>query len=437
MRPLPRKAKSAAKPIVDRDNSDESDFSDGPDASQGADFFRVFKDQLGNYSQESDFEETGRKRKGNAKSRNSSTKKAKFNHRNAEKVSLEVPPMSDDDFEEDRPDDVRLLEKVKKPLKRGSTPAGVKITSLPNVLRIEILNGPTTVNINLADLLKAPVRQQSEGQSLEGDTLVNDSVDNVAQSGRAATPESFVELRANPQYACFLELEPDLRNRIYRDLLVRDEPVGFNPCPDLSRTAAILRTCRQVHQEASEILYGENAFHLDRTSQRRGTLYSTSWREVGYKDMRRFIETIGQSNVSKIRFLSLALSDAAPVYSPELTADQRRYFNDPVLHYILRLIGQSGAVLEKFVVDFSGKGALEISHASFIRAFTTITCRQLIKTCCWGHSRISEQLFSQLKEFMQTPPEDNVDTGRRRLPKMQHEVDARSYSCGMWLCRNS
>lgn len=59
----------------------------------------------------------------------------------------------------------------------------------------------------------------------------------------------------------FLELPPEMRNRIYRYTLLTDRFVGVSathlPEP------AVLLACKQIRQEASSIYYNENRFLLD------------------------------------------------------------------------------------------------------------------------------------------------------------------------------
>lgn len=441
MRSLPRQAKLAAKPIIDDDLSDDSDFGAKEIVPKRkpltGDFFKdtqiKIKEESRDESPVSDYEHEGRKRKSLSTARQPPAKKSKLVIRKSGRASPEVPAMSEDEYEDDREDDVRLFEKVQKPLQRGNVPGGVKITTLPNVIQIQVLTAPTTINLNIGDLLAPHLKQQATASDLDGSTLLDDA--EPVHEARAQTPTSFAEMRANPEYACFLELAPELRNRIYRDLLVKDIPVAFNPSKELSRTAALLRSCRQVYHEGTDILYGENAFHLDRTDRRRGSLYTT-WREIGFKDMRRFVETIGQDNLSKMRFLSINLTDAAPVDTPDHTSEQRRYQNDPVLCHIFKLIGQSNAVFEKLVVNFGGRSALESDSIPFVRAFSTMRCRKLIKTCHWQHSRIGVRLFSELKEFMQVPGVADIDPDKQKAPKMHHEMTERQYGCHSYNCSN-
>ena len=57
----------------------------------------------------------------------------------------------------------------------------------------------------------------------------------------------------------FLNLHPELRNIVYRELLVTDYPASFKP---LKCHPEILATCQQINHEAAGILYGHNKVHL-------------------------------------------------------------------------------------------------------------------------------------------------------------------------------
>lgn len=60
----------------------------------------------------------------------------------------------------------------------------------------------------------------------------------------------------------FLELPGEVRNRIYRLLLVENPPICI-PCDPEIVAVHLLRVCRQIHEEAIPILYQENTIGLD------------------------------------------------------------------------------------------------------------------------------------------------------------------------------
>ncbi|MCJ1466910.1 hypothetical protein MMC07_005532 [Pseudocyphellaria aurata] len=91
-----------------------------------------------------------------------------------------------------------------------------------------------------------------------------------AKKGRNSAPETQAYVWTG---LGFLSLPAELRNMVYRLLLVSDKPLGNEVCNEVPRGVrpawwayfrqydlqpAILRTCRQVHREARSILDGEN-----------------------------------------------------------------------------------------------------------------------------------------------------------------------------------
>ena len=68
-----------------------------------------------------------------------------------------------------------------------------------------------------------------------------------------------------------LSLPPELRNAIYKLVLIRPEPVqGKEPLA----TAALLHTCRQIRSEAEQIFFACNEFQITLTERSLGTLYA-------------------------------------------------------------------------------------------------------------------------------------------------------------------
>lgn len=94
-----------------------------------------------------------------------------------------------------------------------------------------------------------------------------------AKKVRKRAPTTRAHVAAGPT---FLGLPAEVRNMIYRLLLVADRPLGsengneFDDCPELEWAEygeyhlqpAILCTCRQVYQEAKPILFGENTIGI-------------------------------------------------------------------------------------------------------------------------------------------------------------------------------
>lgn len=94
-----------------------------------------------------------------------------------------------------------------------------------------------------------------------------------AKKVRKKAPRTRAHVAAGPT---FLGLPAEVRNMIYRLLLVADRPLGseagneLDDCPEIDWAKygdyhlqpAILCTCRQVHREARPILFGENTIGI-------------------------------------------------------------------------------------------------------------------------------------------------------------------------------
>jgi hypothetical protein len=158
-------------------------------------------------------------------------------------------------------------------------------------------------------------------------------------------------------YAGFLDLPAELRNEIYRLVFVTPDCFNFDSPSNFTRSAAFLRTCKQVHFEGRSILYSENHFLFMRKTQRHGSYWEREWNEVGFKAIRKFLRIIGPTNTALIREVTLWLEDATPCLNPSMaTADERRFVFDEVLMEVLKLLAQNGR-LRKLGLHFRGKSA--------------------------------------------------------------------------------
>ena len=154
--------------------------------------------------------------------------------------------------------------------------------------------------------------------------------------------------------AGFLDLPAELRNDIYRQVFVADGSLNFDTARNFSRSAAFLRTCRQVYEEGKSILYSENNFLFVRMTKRSGSFWEGEWNEVGFKAVRRFLKMIGPTNTGLLRHAALLLEDATPCLNPNLvTADDRRFVYDNVLISCLRHLADH-AKLQLLELHFRG-----------------------------------------------------------------------------------
>ena len=129
----------------------------------------------------------------------------------------------------------------------------------------------------------------------------------------------------------FLKLPPELRDRVYELLLIHDRPITpdvlgslYRRHPDLlphvpQGTYMILKTCKTVHEEACNVLYGKNEFAFDDydhcCTKRNGTIAEKdvdkdeALHSTDIIDLPFFLQAIGARNRSRIRKILLAFYD--------------------------------------------------------------------------------------------------------------------------------
>lgn len=158
----------------------------------------------------------------------------------------------------------------------------------------------------------------------------------------------------------------ELRNDIYRLTLVTEGRLNFGQPKGFSRSAALLRTCKQVHAEGTSILYSENRFYFCRRTSRYGSFWDDDWRELGYRAVHAFVKTIGPVNLGHLRHLSFQFDDATPCLNPgAMSHEERRFVNDDVLMSILRHLG-AHTRLEQLDLNFHGRRRVERSDTRLV-----------------------------------------------------------------------
>lgn len=133
------------------------------------------------------------------------------------------------------------------------------------------------------------------------------------------------------------------------------------------------------------MLYGENDFCLQRQHNTRGNFYDSEWKEVGYKDVRRFFEMIGPINISLIRTVKIDFDDGTPSASPGSTVEQRRFLNDGHLLHALKLLGKHGE-LDYIKMGFYGRRYMYMSDKKFLNVLRAIKANKVE----FGHARCQE-----------------------------------------------
>jgi len=176
----------------------------------------------------------------------------------------------------------------------------------------------------------------------------------------------------------FLDIPAELRNQIYRHLLVKESNVCFAHPRDFSRTAAILRTCRQVYEEARGILYGENEFRFEREHRSLRQKYDISSNEVGYKMFMRVLMLIGPHNISKLRKLVIQFDDQQPRNGDyRKSKEERRYVHDSFLIECLKMLSQHSKLMS-LTLEFYGRRTLSMLDLRFLEYLCAIKADHVV-----------------------------------------------------------
>ncbi|KAI1627058.1 hypothetical protein EDD37DRAFT_248009 [Exophiala viscosa] len=328
----------------------------------------------------------------------------------------ELPVISDDEGIRD----VEPLDEEQHITDPFSTPY-----QLPKNLMLQVTaDGKTFVGVDLASLLK------SNSTLLPGVTEAY--TPKSIESGRIVQDDSLMDVDQalnKKDKTGFLDLPYELRLRIYRLVFRGASAVDFCARRDFSKSAHFLRTSKQVHREGTRILYGENSFHFGRSHEKRGVYWQQAWKEIGYKDVRRFLETIGPVNIASLKYVSFMCEDGNK-YNFPLWSDVagRQYVEDASLQRVFRLIGEN-AMLTKLAVCFGAKTNVKEGDYHFLHALTRMKCHQLIIYS--GFREIRNRMFKTLKSKLKQVMEVPVDEDNERSPgeikqnkvKMAYEDD--------------
>lgn len=193
-------------------------------------------------------------------------------------------------------------------------------------------------------------------------------------SGSSRTPVAGRRTIFQPRGDGFRILPPELRNRIYNLLFVKEEPVHLHAGYDFSRSGQFLSVQRQVRQEGASVLYGENQFIFSRSSYGLGCWFDDHVPETGYGHVRRCFDAIGDHNISLLKDVIFILSDAPKATTPYLDVDERRFVNDAQLRGCLKRLGKHGK-LDTISIQFDGKRMVTRSDVDFLTALTSIMAK--------------------------------------------------------------
>ncbi|KAG9698063.1 hypothetical protein KCU95_g2924, partial [Aureobasidium melanogenum] len=249
---------------------------------------------------------------------------------------------------------------------------------LPMALTVEVPpghEGPLVVDLDIKSLL---AQVQSLTRSLP--TCLSPRSTSCADSGYSSTSSVTSEISkpSTTSKRSFLDLPAEIRNQIYRLAFVSDEKLDFAYPNNFSRSSSLLQTCRQIHEEGRSILYSENTFYFQRRKKEQAVRWSTDVYEIGYKDIRFFLKSIGLANVSLLRRVIIMFEDAQPSMNTHLKdADERRFTNDNDLMDILRILGDH-TMLKTLDLCFQGRRTFyNKDETRFIEHLTRIKADQV------------------------------------------------------------
>ncbi|OJD32632.1 dna-binding protein [Diplodia corticola] len=239
-------------------------------------------------------------------------------------------------------------------------------------------SGPLTLKIDRALFINGQSEPPAKRQHLPS-ARVNSSKLSTGNTISVAPRKTSIrqrgyfgsDTREDPTKKTFADLPAELRNQIYRLLFVTKEDVSFSRPVNFSRSGALLRTCQQIYKEGRSVLYSENRFAFSRNTHSRAPYWSAQEREVGYQDMRVFLNSIGPTNISLLRSISIVLTDASPSSAPYLDHEGRRFVRDEHIINCFRQISKHGK-LKDIELSFYGRKCLCRTDYRFLDALREI-----------------------------------------------------------------
>lgn len=244
------------------------------------------------------------------------------------------------------------------PPSRSGSPEPLELDARPQLYLHDL--EPINLTFNIAPGFSGPLKVQLDLSNVPLRTKSHKS------NGAFGKPRKAESKQADNGKMGFLKLPPELRNKVYNLVFKDKTKFDFLSPTNLMHSSAFLRSCKQVYEEGRTVLYGENTFYFARNKEMRRPFWAGERKEIGYKDLRLFLQTVGPSNVSYIRHLWLCFDDATPSTTPHLKrSEERRYVHDGHLIEGLKVLAQQ-AQLKKVTLTFWGRRALATTDARFL-----------------------------------------------------------------------
>jgi hypothetical protein len=125
------------------------------------------------------------------------------------------------------------------------------------------------------------------------------------------------------------------------------------------------------------MLYQSNRFVFRRNKNARNPFWSSDNKEVGYLDMRHFLNMIGLVGRMNLRMMLIVFDDATRAQATELPNMDGRYTNDANLIASLRLIARDCS-LAKIGLTFYGRRQLSTIDVRFLETVCTIEADEVV-----------------------------------------------------------
>lgn len=280
---------------------------------------------------------------------------------------------------------------------------------------------PIHLTINIPPGFEGPLRIE-----LDPSKLVQPAGQRVSYVRPGFMPKS----NSAKKWKGFLDIPAELRNEIYRHVLVKKSKVSFAHPANFPRTAALLRTCRQVYEEARGILYSENEFRFERDHRNIRRAYSVASHEVGYQHFLRVLRLVGAHNISKLRTLEIDFEDQMPRNSEAHSSrEERRYVHDRYLIEALKMLGQHGQLM-KLTLDFHGRVELRKLDCRFLEYLSRIKADDLIITGSrsygWGiGTRDDPHPLNRIVKPVQEDLKNKIVRKEKMFPELANQLAAK------------
>ena len=201
---------------------------------------------------------------------------------------------------------------------------------------------PPSPKISLPEISPPRTRTNPAGTGFWGiANLQNQSQDTLMANSDLGQPKSTEAQNIAPKPTNFLDLPYCFREEIYRQVLTSETQIDLLSQGSLDLTVGLLRTSRQIYEEARPILYGENTFQFRRAHHCRDPSQGANRQEIGYNHVLLLLRTIGETNISYFRYLYIVCENAMTIHRPRTTLRTSLQFQrDSIFLECLRLIGR-------------------------------------------------------------------------------------------------